>query len=315
MKTSLLKSMSLVAFLVASTPTLAADPVVAVVDGKKFTYSQIMEEKSSLPKQYQSIPEDKIFPVLLNQAVDAYLINKAAQASGEAEKPEVKQAIAKATEGLIAQAYLLGKVKGTITDASVQVKYDEVIKNFPQEKEVHLRHILVDSKDTALSVIKALKNGSDFKKLAQAKSKDGTAKEGGELGYFRKSQLPQELADVAFSLKPGSYSQEPIKTDFGWHVLKVEDVRDAKPPKFEEVKDELKNLMTQEALVALVKDLRSKSKIEFFDKEGKPMPLEPEKKKEAATPAPAAPAVPAAPATEGSKPAEASKEAAPAEKK
>ena len=287
--------------MAATTPAMAADPVVAVVNGQKFTYSQVMEAKASLPKQYQAAPDDKLFPVLLNQTVDTYLINKAAQASGEAEKPEIKKEIAKATEGLIAQAYLLSKVKDTISDASVQAKYNEVVKNFPQEKEVHLRHILVDNKDVAQSVVKALKGGADFKKLAQSKSKDGTSKDGGDLGFFRKSELPKELADAAFALTPGSYSQEPVKTDFGWHVLKVEEIRDAKPPKFEEVKDEIKALMTQEAVVALVKDLRSKVKIELFDKNGKPLPLEPEKKPETATPAAPAVKAPAATAPEAPK--------------
>jgi peptidyl-prolyl cis-trans isomerase C len=301
MKTSLLKSISLVAFLAASTPVLAVeDPVVAIVNGKKFTYSQVMEGKSSLPKQYQSAPEEKLFPVLLNQIVDTNLINKAAQASGEAQKPEVKKAIEKATENIISQAYLLDKVKPIITDAAVKAKYDEVIKNFPKEQEVHLKHILVDKKETAEAVIKALKNGADFKKLAQSKSKDETAKEGGDLGFFRKSELPKELADAAFAMKPGSYSQEPIKTDFGWHVLKVEGFREAKPPKFEEVQNEIKSLMTQEAVVALVRELRSKAKIELFDKLGKPLPLEPEKKPAATAPAtgeaPKAAETPAAPA-------------------
>lgn len=316
MKTSLLKSMSLIAFLSVATPALADDPVVAVVDGQKFTYSQVMEAKASLPKQYQAAPDDKIFPVLLNQTVDTYLINKAALSSGEAEKPEVKKSIEKAREEIIAQAYLLGKVKDTISDAAVQAKYDEVIKNFPEEKEVHLRHILVDSKETAMSVIKALKNGGDFKKLATAKSKDATAKEGGDLGFFRKSELPKELADAAFALTPGSYSQEPVKTDFGWHVLKVEELRDAKPPKFEEVKAELKSLMTQEAIVGIIKELRSKAQVELFDKEGKPMPKEAEKAPEAATPvAPAAAPAPTAEAPKAEAPPAAPPVETPAEKK
>lgn len=305
MKSTLLKSISLVAFLAASTPTFAADPVVAIVDGQKFTYSEVMKAKEGLPQQYQSAPDDKIFPALVNQAVDTYLINKAAGASGEANNPEVKQAIQKATENIVSQAYLLSQIKGKITDADVKAKYEEVVKQFPQEKEVHIRHILVDDKNVALSVIKALKNGTDFKKLAQSKSKDETAKEGGDLGWFRKSELPAELSEAAFALQPGTYSQEPIKTDFGWHVIMVEGVRDAKPPKFEEVKDELKSLMTQEAILALVKNLRSKAKVELFDKDGKPLPKETEKKPAApAAPAPAAPATaPAAPATTAPAPA------------
>lgn len=302
MKASLLKSISLVAFLALATPAHAADdPVVAIVDGQKITYSQVMTTKTSLPKQYQSKSDKELFPLLLNQAVDTLLIDKAAKASGIDQQPNVQKDIAKATETIVAQAYLLSKVKDIISDASVQAKYNEVIKNFPKENEIHLRHILLDNKETALSVIKALKGGADFKTLAKAKSKDGTAKEGGDLGFFRKSELPQELADAAFALKAGTYSQEPVKTDFGWHVLKVDAIREAKPPKFEEIKIELKSLMTQEAVVALVKDLRSKSKIELFDKDGKPLPLEPEKKPKAEASEQQAPAATA--------PTEASKEA------
>ena len=292
MKISFLKTLSVIALLSTTAPAMADDPVVANVNGHTITLSEVMAAKEALPKQYQSIPEDKIYPVLLNQAVDTYLINKAADASGEAQKPEVKKAIEKATQDIVSQAYLFNKVKETISDEAVEAKYQEVLKNFPEEKEVHVRHILVDDEKTAKGVIKALKAGTDFKKLAQSKSKDSTAKEGGDLGYFRKSELPQELADAAFALKEGSYSQDPVKTDFGWHVLKVEGFRDAKPPKFDEIKTELKALMTQEAIVALVKDLRSNAKVELFDKDGKPMPDEqakkPEAKKDAAAAAPKA---------------------------
>src|SRR5471030_1216927 len=124
MKISLLKSISLVALLVAATPVNAADPVVANVNGQKFTYSQVMEAKANLPKQYQSAPDDKIFPILLNQAVDTYLIEKAAVTAGLENKPDVKKAIEKAKEGIIAQTYLLDKVKDLISDAGIQTKYN-----------------------------------------------------------------------------------------------------------------------------------------------------------------------------------------------
>lgn len=280
MKNSLLQSISLIAVLAVVKPAFAADPVVADVNGHKITYSQVMEAKKNLPEQYKKAPDDKIFPVLLNQAVDTYLIEKAAVAEGVENKPEVKKAIEKAKEGIVAQAFLLEKVKDKITDAQVKEKYEEVVKKFPQEDEVHLRHILVDNKEVAQSVIKALKNGTDFKKLAQTKSKDGTAKEGGDLGFFRQSELPKELSEAAFALKPGTYSQEPVKTDFGWHVLLVEEIRPAKPPKFEDIQNELKGLMTQEAVVALVKDLRSKAKVSLFDQNGKPLKEETEPAKE-----------------------------------
>ena len=287
MKVSLLQSMSLVAFVAIATPVNAADPVVADVNGHKFTNSQLMETKAGLPKQYQSESDEKI----LDQMVDTYLIEKAAVTAGVENKPEVKKAIEKAKEGIVAQAYILETIKDKITDEKVKEKYEEVVKKFPKEDEIHLRHILVDNKDVAQSVIKALKNGTDFKKLAQTKSKDGTAKEGGDLGFFRKSELPTELADAAFALKPGTYSQEPVKTDFGWHVLMVEQIRPATPPKFEDIKNEIKSFLMQEAVVALVKDLRSKVKITLFDKDGKP--IQPKEKEGKEAPAPASSKKPA----------------------
>ena len=277
MKASLLKSISFVAFLSVTTPAFAGDPVVADVDGHKITYAEVMELKTTLPKQYKSMPDDKLFPVLLNQVVDTYLLNKAAQASGEAKNPEVEKSIAKATEEIVSQAYLFAKVKDQVSDAAVKAKYDEIVKAFKPEPEIHLFHILVDKEDVAKAVIKALKGGTDFKKLAQSKSKDATAKDGGDLGFFRKSELPQDLADAAFALKAGSYSDTPVKTDFGWHVLKVAETRDAKPPKFDVVSNEIKSLLTQEAIVTLLKDLRATAKVALFDKNGKPLPQKEEK--------------------------------------
>src|SRR3990167_834401 len=204
MKRPLFKSLSLIALLATTLPVLAADnTVVAIVNGKKFTYSEVIKAKASLPKQYQSLPNDKIFPVLVNQTVDVYLVDQAAQTSGEEKKAEVKEAIEKATKDIVAQAYVLNKVKEKVTDAAVQAKCDEIIKGFKAEKEIHLYHILVEAEDTAKAVIKALKGGTEFKKLAETKSKDTTGKQGGDLGYFRKSDLPKELADAAFSLKAG----------------------------------------------------------------------------------------------------------------
>lgn len=272
MKSSLLKSLSVFALLASTSPASAADPVVAIVNGQKFTYSEVVKAKASLPKQYQALSNDKIFPVLVNQIVDIYLVDQAAQASGESKKDEVKEAIAKATKDIISQSYILTQVKAKVTDAAVQAKCDEIIKTFKAEKEVHLFHILVDAEDTAKAVIKALKGGTDFKKLAETKSKDTTGKQGGDLGYFRQGDLPKELAEAAFALQPGSYSQTPIKTDFGWHVLKVSDLRDAKPPKCEEIKNEIKGMLTQEAIVSLLEDLRKNAKVDLFDKDGKPMP-------------------------------------------
>jgi len=272
---SFLKALSVVALLESASPVSAADPVVATVNGKNFTYSEVMKAKDALPKQYQSLPEDKVFPILLNQTVDTYLVDQAAQASGEEKKEDVKKAIAKATQEVVAQAYIMNAVKAKVTDAAVKAKCDEVIKLFKPEKELHLFHILVDAENVAKSIIKSLKGGTDFKKLAEAKSKDATAQKGGDLGFFRKDELPKELGDAAFALKPGSYSETAVKSDFGWHVLQVTEVRDATPPTCDDLKGEIHALLTQEAIVGLLDGLREKAKVQLFDKDGKPLPEKP----------------------------------------
>lgn len=295
MKFHLLASTALFAGFMMTGTASATDPVVAKVDGKDITLSQVLAEKDKLPKQAQGLPEDTLFPILQTQVVDLILIEKAANASGADKDPKVQDAIKKMTQQVIDQAYLAQQIEAAVTDAAVKAKYDEIVKNFPQEKEIKARHILVKDEATAKAVIKALKAGTDFAKLAKEKSIDGTAKEGGDLGYITKDEVVKEFSDVAFALEIGAYSQEPVKTEFGWHVIKVEEKRDAKPPKFEEAKEELKALLAKEAIMNLLKDLRSKSKVELFDKDGKPVK---------AAPKPAAPvAAPATPAADAAKPA------------
>jgi len=298
MKFHLLASTALLAGFMLTSPAEAADPVVAKVDGKDITLSQVMAEKDKLPKQAQGLPEETIFPILQNQVVDIMLIEKAAAGSGLEKDPKVQDAIQKLTQQLIDQAYLAKQIESAVTDAAVKAKYEEIIKNFPNEKEIKVRHILVKDESTAKAIIKALKSGSDFIKLAKDKSIDGTSKDGGDLGYVRKDEVVKEFSDVAFALAVGSYTQEPVKTEFGWHVIKVEEKRDAKPPTFEEAKEELKALMAEETIITLLKDLRAKAKVELFDKNGKPIK---EEAKPAAAPVapaatPAAPAVAPAPA-------------------
>ncbi|MEB3702946.1 Putative parvulin-type peptidyl-prolyl cis-trans isomerase precursor [Candidatus Bealeia paramacronuclearis] len=301
MKLHLLASTALIAGFVLGAPLNAADPasdtIVAKVDGKDITYSQVMAEKDKLPKKAQELPAETLFPVLQNQVVDVKLIEKAAAGSGLANDPKVKEAVQKMTQQLIDQAYLAKQIEGAVTDAAIKAKYDEIVKNFPKEKEIKVRHILVKDEATAKQIVKALKGGSDFAKLAKEKSTDGTAKDGGELGYITKDAVVKEFSDVAFALEVGAYNETPVKTDFGWHVIKVEDKRDAKAPTFEEAKEELKALMAEEAILKLLKDLRATAKIELFDKDGKPLPTAPAPAAPAAVPAPAVPAsaAPAAP--------------------
>lgn len=263
-----------------------ADSIVAKVNGKDIKYSEVMAQKDELGKEAQAVPAETLFPLLQNKMVNEIIMEMAAAKSGIEKDPEVLEALEKLKQRLYMQAFLAKQIKGLVTDAAVKARYDDLVAKFPNEKEVKLRHIVVDDEKTANAVIKALANSTDFAKLAKEKSTDKTtAKQGGELGFVAKSILPKEMQAAVASLKVGEYSKTPVKTEFGWHVFKIDEERDAKPPKFEEAKDELKNMMAEEELVKFMEKLRGEAKVELFDKDGKPMPA----KTVAATPGAAAP--------------------------
>lgn len=266
----------------------APDTVVAVVDGKKITFEEVMKQKDALGKELQGIPEDKLFPLLQNKLVNDIIIEKAAKESDIGEKPEVKEALAVLTQQFIIQAFLADKIKGSVSDADVKSKYQELVQNFPDEKEARIRHILVKDEAKAKQIIKALKNKSaSFKDLVKKSEDKATAQRGGEIGFMAKSMLPKDVGEKVFALKAGGFTPDPVQTELGWHVFLVDEYRDAKPPAYEEAKDELKALMAEEALIKFMQDLREKSSVELLDENGKPLPekkaADAEKKDESAS--------------------------------
>jgi peptidyl-prolyl cis-trans isomerase C len=179
-----------------------------------------------------------------------------------------------------------------VTLEKIQAKYQERLKSMPPEEEVHARHILVATEPEAKAIIADLKKGAAFDKLAKEKSTDkASGAEGGDLGWFKKTDMVKEFADAAFALKKGELSQTPVKTQFGYHVIKVEDRRKAPPPSFEELSGQIHQDLARETVTAMLNKLRADAKVEKFNPDGStPAPPAP------ATPG-TAPAKPAAPAT------------------
>ncbi|MFN7710054.1 MAG: peptidylprolyl isomerase [Holosporales bacterium] len=251
--------------------------VIAKVNGREITAGEVKKLEAALPPQItQQVKEEdkgKLFELLRSQLVDAALVTEAAKASGIEKKAEVQAAMAKASEQVVVQAFMAEKLKPAVNDKAIKEKYDQIVKSIPKdEMEVKARHILVKDEAAAKKLISQLKGGADFMKLARENSEDkATAKEGGDLGYFRRAQMVAEFADAAFNMKPGTYSDSPIKTQFGYHVIKVDDKRKVKPPKFEDVKDQLSALVMEEAMGKMVAELRKGAKIELFDTNGKPV--------------------------------------------
>src|SRR6185437_13217838 len=154
--------------------------------------------------------------------------------------------------------------KAATTDEAMKKVYDDAAKQITSEQEVHARHILVPTEDEAKEVEKELKAGADFAELAKKKSKDPGASDGGDLGFFTKDQMVPEFSKVAFSLQPGQIS-DPVKTQFGWHIIKVEEKRDRKAPDFDQVKGQIETYVTRKAQADYVAKLRDAAKIERFD--------------------------------------------------
>jgi peptidyl-prolyl cis-trans isomerase C len=275
-------------------PTAAAagDPVVARVNGAELHRSDVIEAIRGLPPQAQQQPIERLYPLVLDQMVSAIVVSQAGRKTKLQDDPEVKKRLALVQDQLIADAYIQRLLQKQVTDQKLHARYDKFIKDAPAREEVHARHILVASEDEAKAIIAELKKGADFNKLAQEKTTDPSGKtSGGDLGYFTKEDMVPEFADAAFKLKPGEFTDTPVKTQFGWHVIKLEDRRQAKPPTFEQVKPRLTNEISREIVSEKVKELRTAAKIDEYNIDGSKVGAAP-------APSPVAPGAPTlAPAT------------------
>lgn len=266
-----------VAQTAAPAPAVDASPsdlstVVARIGDKEITLGDLLVMRSQLPAQYQQVPLEAIYEPMLNRAIDQVLITRAARASGIADQDDVKARIEEAADQVIAEAYLTQTITSEITEDALRKRYDETIATQSGEEEVKARHILLDTEEEAEAVIEELEDGADFAKLAQEKSTGPSAAQGGDLGWFQAGQMVPEFSAAAFALEPGTYTKEPVKSQFGWHVILLEEKRTADAPSFEQVHDQLTADMTRELIQARLEKLRGEAKVERFGPTGKPLP-------------------------------------------
>jgi peptidyl-prolyl cis-trans isomerase C len=146
------------------------------------------------------------------------------------------------------------------TDAEIKAEYDTQVA--AMGRQYRARHILVESKAVADSIIERLKGGADFAKVAEKESSDGSAKQGGDLGWFSLSSMVPEFGKAVAGLEKGKFTLEPVKTQYGWHVIKLEDFRSPEAPAFEQVQEQLKGLVQRKKLQAYMEELRKGAKIE-----------------------------------------------------
>jgi peptidyl-prolyl cis-trans isomerase C len=252
----------------------ADDPVVARVNDSEIRRSDVLITIESLPAQYRQLPLEALFGTVLTQMIDRRLIAQAAEKSKLGDDAEVKRRLAGLRERVLQEIYLSNELEKALTDDKVRSRHEQLLKSQPAKEEVRARHILLASEADAKAVIDELTKGGDFAELAKSRSSGPSAATGGDLGYFAKDQMVPEFAEAAFAMKKGETSKAPVKTQFGWHVIKIEDRRQAAPPSFEERKDELRREMAQEMIVAIIDDLRKGAKIEQFSLDGGPAPAD-----------------------------------------
>jgi peptidyl-prolyl cis-trans isomerase C len=242
----------------------SADPVVAKVNGTEIHESDVaLAEQELGPSLAQMDPATKHENVV-SFLIDVKLAAKVAEDKKLQDTDDFKKRFAFAHDRLLMDNLLAKEGKEATTDEAMRKVYDDAAKQIAGEQEVRARHILVETEDEAKQVEEELKKGADFAELAKKKSKDPGAADGGDLGFFTKEQMVPEFSAVAFALEPGKIS-DPVKSQFGWHVIKVEEKRNRKPPEFDQVKSQLETYVTRKAQAEYVTKLREGAKIERFD--------------------------------------------------
>lgn len=240
------------------------DEVIAVVNGKNITLGDLQILLSS--KAATGAPVDP--SSILNEAISRELIKQAAEKEGLDKSDDFKKAMEVQRTSLLVNALLSEKMqKVDISDEALKKAYDEEMKSAPKQ-EFKARHILVKTEDEAKKVIDELKNGADFIKLAKEKSTGPSGPNGGDLGWFEPNMMVPEFADAVSMLKKGQITEKPVKTKFGWHVIKLEDTRKVEPPTFESMKEKLRASVANKALQDYIAELHKSAKIELKQPEG-----------------------------------------------
>jgi peptidyl-prolyl cis-trans isomerase C len=248
----------------------APDPatVVATVNGQTITEADLTLAEADLDQQFAQLPPEQRRAAALSAIIEIRLLASEAQAKGLDKDPEFERRMAFLQQRALHSAVIDSEVSSKITDEAIRKRYDTEMSNTPPVNEVKARHILVKTKEEADAIIKQLDAGGDFEKLANENTTDPSGKTtGGELGYFGPGQMVPEFEKAAFALDVGAYSKQPVQSQFGFHVIKVEDKRAQQPPAFDQVKDQIRSILLRENYFALVKSLRGAAKVDIADAE------------------------------------------------
>ena len=265
------------------------NPVVARVEGTEIRLSDLQAEALRLPDELRAMPPGTLFPLLLDQMVTQRAIVAAARAAGLDRDADVIARLRRSEEETLQQVFITRAVAPMVTEEALRARHTSNAAARPAEEEVRASHILVPTEAEARAALaEARRPGADFAVVARARSTGPGSREGGDLGFFKRADMIPEFAEAAFAMRAGEISQNPVRTQFGWHVIRVTERRAVSAPAFEEAREALRQLVFEEAVNAVVERVRNASRVERFNIDGS-TPATPSLLDGASPPAPAQP--------------------------
>lgn len=240
------------------------ETVLATVNGKAITLGNVIALRDQLPPQYQNLPDDTLLKGLLDQLVDQEILAGTVSAAAEGDPLAVRLQLDNDRRGALANLAAEAAVADAVTDAAVQAAYDKEIASFQAQPEFHAAHILVDSEDKATALKAEIDGGKAFADVAKENSSDGSAANGGDLGWFGLGQMVPEFEAAVKAMKAGEVSG-PVKSQFGYHLILLQETRESAPPALDTVRPQIENQLRQAALEAKLTELRAAAEVERPD--------------------------------------------------
>ncbi len=245
------------------------DPVVADVDGTAIRRSTVLAQLEGMDPQVRQLDPQMVFPQLLERSIMRVVIGHAAEKANIQDSPAFQARLEQIKKDVALEVFLQETVKARMSEERVAAAYESYSAANPPKPQVRAAHILVSEEALAQDIIKKLNDGAKFADLALEHGKDSTRSNGGDLGWFSEGDMVPEFSAAAFAMEPGSHSKEPVKSQFGFHVIQLNDKRLSEAPKLDDVRGELESQISQEILGEMVTELREGAKIENFGFDGK----------------------------------------------
>ena len=256
-------------FLIITLPIAKAkEPkqvTVAKVDNHIITAQDVLNATNRLPKNIREKPLSEIYPKIVNELINQYLITKLAYKDKLDKNREIIEILKKNKDQIMAKYWLNNFLINNTSEEKIQDFYKKYLENFQTFKEFNASHILVNEEDEALKIIKKLKIKSEFSKLAKSYSIGPSKENGGNLGWFRSGQMVKEFDEAVLKLKKGTITKNPVKTKFGYHIIMLNDIRNSQPKKINDIKQKIVERIKQNSLSNLEKQLRKNKSIKISD--------------------------------------------------